>query len=838
MKNKKINFIDSLKFRLPAPIVIGSLILTVVLFFITSNNFRNELDTNVEQNFKVFEKLFYDQVRAKEQDAIMSMEIMLNNDSLISKFADGDRDGLKDLLLSLYKDKLKKEHDVVQFQFHTPPATSFLRLHKPKKFGDDLSSFRETVISANSSKKVISGIEVGRGGPGLRVVSPISQNGTHLGSVEFGLGIGNIITGIQNALNIEYAIGIKKEVFENAKRFDTKETDILNGNVVFYEYSNKSLKEKLKTQELKKIVMQHEMNDRNYASFVFPINDFANNEVGYIVLYSDITKNVKAMYSTLTQTVLIILGLTSIAAFLMTWLLRKRIIKPLECIGEAANEFSSGNKAVDFEVKTNDELGVLSNSLKIMAEKINTQLQYLDNLPTPVTIIDKEYNVQYINYAAASFAGVEQIEAIGKKCSNLFETAHCGTENCACLKAMELDKSITSETISESNSQKRSIIYTGAPIKNNNGEIIGALESSAEITDIKDKEEYLARSTKQLLQAMNKFANGDLTVKVKPSIEDDDIGKLFKGFNSTVKNIRNLVSNLSDAIITTAKTSNEISTNAEELATSTQEQSSQTADVAAAIEEMAVTVVETTKNVTIAADSAKEAGTTALEGGKVINNTILGIESISNVVTEAASAVELLGASSEKIGAIVEVIDDIAEQTNLLALNAAIEAARAGEHGRGFAVVADEVGKLAERTINATKEISGMIADIQSETGKAVNSIRKGKDEANKGKSFASEASASLEMILSKTDMVIEQISQVATASEEQSSTAEQISKNIEVINSVTQEAANGVQQIANSTENLNQLTEQLRDLVYTFNMDEENFSESYSYSKKMNVTT
>jgi methyl-accepting chemotaxis protein len=577
------------------------------------------------------------------------------------------------------------------------------------------------------------------------------------------------------------------------------------------------IKENLAVEKLDKNVKMFDHMEKNYASYSFPITDYANNEVGYIVLYSDITNHIESMQASLINTILIVMGIAALASILLTFILHKNVIKPLGQMTTAAGEFSSGNKNAKFEVNSKDELGSLSNSLKKMAQKINAQLQYLDNLPTPVTIIDKEFNVQYINNAAANFSGIRPEEAVGKKCSILFNTPHCGTDNCGCLKAMNLESAVTSETVSEVNSEKRPIIYTGAPIKNEEGKIIGALESTAEITDIKDNEHYLARSTQSLLKAMEKFSNGDLTVSVKPEKENDDIGKLFYGFNNSVSKINELILNLLNAVAATASASSEISSSAEQMAAGSQEQSTQTTEVATAVEEMAATVTETTQNVTIAAEAARDAGNTAKEGGTVIKNTIKGIEKISNVVTEAASAVELLGNSSEKIGQIIEVIDDIAGQTNLLALNAAIEAARAGEHGRGFAVVADEVSKLAERTIRATKEITETIENIQNETNKAVNSIRKGKEEAVKGREFASEASGSLEQIITKTNAVIEQINQVASASEQQATTAEQISKNLDGINSVAQESSLGLQQIAKATEDLNQLTENLQNMVGMF---------------------
>jgi methyl-accepting chemotaxis protein len=194
---------------------------------------------------------------------------------------------------------------------------------------------------------------------------------------------------------------------------------------------------------------------------------------------------------------------------------------------------------------------------------------------------------------------------------------------------------------------------------------------------------------------------------------------------------------------------------------------------------------------------------------------------ISDVVNNSAETVLKLGEESDKIGEIVQVIQDIADQTNLLALNAAIEAARAGEQGRGFAVVADEVSKLAERTSKATKEISDMINEIQKETSFAVNSIKEGTEAVSKGKQLAGKAGDVLSEIKTETDKLISIAEHVATASEEQSSAAEQISKNIESISSVTQESASGIQQIAHASEDLNRLTLNLQELVAQFKIDD-----------------
>lgn len=317
------------------------------------------------------------------------------------------------------------------------------------------------------------------------------------------------------------------------------------------------------------------------------------------------------------------------------------------------------------------------------------------------------------------------------------------------------------------------------------------------------------------------MANGDFTVKVAGD---------YKGHHQLIKNNINTVTEslsqalrkVSEAVLATASASNQISTSVEEMAAGAGEQTQQTAEVARSIEQMTKTILDNTKNASIAAETAKSSGDKARKGGSVVEDTINGMLRIADVVKKSAETVEALGKSSDAIGEIIQVIDDIADQTNLLALNAAIEAARAGEQGRGFAVVADEVRKLAERTTKATKEIAGMIKQIQKVTTEAVESMKQGKIEVDRGKSLADNAGDVLREIISEAEKVTDVAALVAAASEEQSAAAEQISKNIESISTVTQESASGAQQIAKSAEDLNNLTQRLENLIGHFQIEQE----------------
>ncbi|MFP4544938.1 MAG: methyl-accepting chemotaxis protein [Candidatus Kapaibacterium sp.] len=329
-------------------------------------------------------------------------------------------------------------------------------------------------------------------------------------------------------------------------------------------------------------------------------------------------------------------------------------------------------------------------------------------------------------------------------------------------------------------------------------------------------------------QALEIMSSGDLSCKMQGQYKGD-LAKLRESINKLCYSLGSLISKVSVSVEQVAAASAQISQTAESLAAASQEQSAQADEVASAVEQMSRTVTDNAMSAGKTAQMAENNGSIAKEGGIVVKQTVTKMKDIAEVVKNSASSISKLGESSKHIGEIISVIDDIADQTNLLALNAAIEAARAGEQGRGFAVVADEVRKLAERTTEATKQIADMIKGIQKETAEAVVVMNKGTEEVNSGIELADKAGASLDEIMSSTSELMEMISSIAAASEEQSATSEQISKNVVSISKVTAESAQRIEEVALAADELRNLTENLTNMVAQFKVDE--YDETANYS-------
>ncbi|MEM9066622.1 MAG: methyl-accepting chemotaxis protein [Planctomycetota bacterium] len=319
--------------------------------------------------------------------------------------------------------------------------------------------------------------------------------------------------------------------------------------------------------------------------------------------------------------------------------------------------------------------------------------------------------------------------------------------------------------------------------------------------------------------ATRAVADGDLTKRIEIGKRGDEVGALAGSFNSFLDNIHELIGKIQSSGESVAAAAQEISASAAEMSGGLASQESQTSQVAAAIEEMTQNISEVSTRGGEAQGSAEQAEDQARKGGDIVRQTIEDMNNVAKEVQASAQAVGGLGERSEQIGEIVGVIEEIADQTNLLALNAAIEAARAGEHGRGFAVVADEVRKLAERTTSATEQVTEHIRMIQSDTGHVIEGIESGRERASSGAERAQAAGDALDSIVRDASSVRTMISSIASACDEQSSAAKQVSENVVSIAGFTQESSSGAAQMDSAAADLAREAEDLKVLLSRFTL-------------------
>ena len=328
----------------------------------------------------------------------------------------------------------------------------------------------------------------------------------------------------------------------------------------------------------------------------------------------------------------------------------------------------------------------------------------------------------------------------------------------------------------------------------------------------------ITRPLDAAVRTADRIAERDLTVEVI-GIDGTETGKLMAAMRNMVQNLRDIVSQTSGISASIATSSTELHATAEQIASGAEQVACQTQTVATASEEMSATSNDIAQNCHAAARNAQQASSAAETGAQVVAQTVEVMNRIADRVNATSHTVESLGERSDQIGAIVGTIEDIADQTNLLALNAAIEAARAGEQGRGFAVVADEVRALAERTTKATREISEMIKAIQSETKGAVSAMEEGVREVQQGTEEAAKSGSALQEILNQINAVSLQVNQIATAAEEQTATISEITGNITQISDVVQRTAQGSQDSSVAAAQLASLSDDLSTLVTQFKL-------------------
>ena len=342
-----------------------------------------------------------------------------------------------------------------------------------------------------------------------------------------------------------------------------------------------------------------------------------------------------------------------------------------------------------------------------------------------------------------------------------------------------------------------------------------AAESSSRAMFNQEAQESLQKSVTEFLTIVSQIARGDLTLRGR--VTNDALGNVVDSVNYMLDNFAKVLERVRKAAIDVQSSANEILIASEEMSTGAIQQDQEITNTSSAVEELTVSMKQVSNNAEASAEAARRALDAAEQGNRAVHDTLEGMQRIRSSVQATAKRIKALGDRSLEISEIVNVINDITEQTNLLALNAAIEAARAGEAGRGFAVVADEVRKLAEHSRNATKDIAALIKAIQAETNDAVVVMEEGTKEVEIGAKLADQAGKALEAISNVVRQSAELVQEISLASKQQVRGTEGVANAMQIISNITRQTSQGARQTARTVEQLVHMSEQLNEALSQF---------------------
>ncbi|MES9995983.1 methyl-accepting chemotaxis protein [Desulfovibrio aminophilus] len=682
-----------------------------------------------------------------------------------------------------------------QLHYHLPNGRSLVRLWREKQIqrdgvwldvSDDISAFRSTVMEVNKTGKPVMGIELGRGGFAIRGVAPVKgPDGRQLGSVELLAELKPVLEGAARGKGRD--IALFQDAALQSITGKPKEGQAVIGDFINVVPSrNKELTARVSPDFLTRAKAGLSMTiEGDLALTGFPLKDYKGEVVGVVVSFENIAGAnalVARLGGVLGLGLFLILGLSIGIGSIVFW---RSVQRPTRMVVERIKDIAEDRADLSQElpVRTRDEIGELCRWFNTLMTKINaiicetrTYANILNALPDPVFAVDDDWKIIVANDATARIAGVSREEARGLRCRDIFKTQVCGTEACPIEQARRIGGRFQTEIIPLNlHGEEVYIRPYGDALLDCDGKRAGYFEVAAIVTDMV-RSEQRAKEGLQRVERLNA-----------------EVGE-------TAGRMAGLAS--------------EVSGKVESVRAGAETQSARVTETAHSMEQMNDAILEVAKSAGGASEQAALAMGRAREGAEVVGRAVSAIATVQEMTTALKSDMETLGGQARDIGRIMTVIEDIADQTNLLALNAAIEAARAGEAGRGFAVVADEVRKLAEKTMTATKEVGQSIAAIQDGVSRNIAGMEQAAGAVDQATELARNSGSSLREIVDLVEGTSDRMRGIATAAEQQSAASEQINSAVEEAHRVARETAESMAATAGSVRDLVDLAHGLENLA------------------------
>ena len=622
----------SIKIKIIITILFSFLVIGIVIIFMDYNNSNKEMLADTEDSFKKFHQFFLKDKQTASNSLTMSIKTIASNSNVVKYFEAKNRPALIKELLPLFQNELKPNYHIKQFQFHTFPATSFLRLHKPEKFGDDLSAFRGTVLAVNELHKPAIGIEVGRGGPGLRTVYPIfGSNKEYIGSVEFGGSLTSMIDAISKIFQIDYAIGIDKKVFKRARRFQGLKTDIVKQSEIYYKFSSKLASDNIrKMTNIKTGVTRI---DGNIASQTFPIYDFLEQRIGYITTFKDLTAEYQNINNKLIDSILTIGGIMLIASILMVILLRIAI-NPLNNFIQILDSLTDGNSGRDLTKRlpeaNKDEIGQASHSIN---KFISLTMTLIGDIKMKAT-----GSIKNVNQASSLSKEIHHKVAEQNRLLIIIESLSDGVKSEATYSKTNLD-----ETIKSIREESSLISLMLTELTNLNKTISEVSEDEDTLADDIANLSHELKSIKDITDIIESISEQTNLLALNASIEAARAGSNGQGFAVIALEVQNLSERTKDALSDINKKIEQFDTVVKFLAKRVVISSKKIQNLSTDIDEIhqeANTLLKTSFQTISSSDISKVNSEHILQILEKLNKNIINIKQISNTNDRVSSQLE------------------------------------------------------------------------------------------------------------------------------------------------------------------------------------------------------